>query len=369
MRVDTINPLVLADSAIAEWRSLLAVDPNFASPFLTPDWAQFVARRRPDARVAVFRNEDGSAAGFLPVQRSSSHAALPIGGSVCDYQAMIGPAGLDLTPAVKALDVGRIDFTAGLKDSALAPHLLAADAGHVVRFPDGWEAWAEEREAAGAKIAQRARKSLLKLARDHDKGAVALEPFSTDSHAFDEMILWKREQVWRAGVTDMFERAWINNLVRDTFAASASDIHFGGALFVLRVNRRPAAALFCLRARKALHAWFISHDARYTEYSPGIILISEAIRAAAEKGYAELDLGPGDYRFKEGFANASRPVGAGFIGRPGLASATRAAEFQVRALVEMLPVGGLRRWPARAMRRLDLARGLRSAIDPDREAA
>jgi CelD/BcsL family acetyltransferase involved in cellulose biosynthesis len=369
MRVDTVNPLVLADRDIAEWRSLLAADPHFSSPYLTPDWAQFVARRRPDARVAIFRNADGSAAGFLPVQRSSSYAALPAGGPVCGYQAMIGPAGLDLPLAVKALDVGRIDFTAGLRDSALAPHLLASDAGHVVCFPDGWQAWAEERQAAGSKAMLAARKRFLKLVRDHDKGAVAFEAFSTDAHAFDEMILWKREQIWRAGVTDIFERAWINTLVRDTFAASASDIHFGGALFVLRVNRRPAAALFCLRARKALHAWFISHDARYTEYSPGVILISEAIRAAAERGYTELDLGPGESRFKEGFANASRPVGAGFIGRPGLASATRAAEFQVRALVEMLPVGGLRHWPAKAMRRLDLARGLRAAIDPDREAA
>src|SRR5215510_3979688 len=112
------------DGDIAAWRELLAADEAFTSPYLTPDWAQFVARRRPDARVAVFRNVDGSAAGFLPVQRSSSYAALPIGGPVCDYQAMIGPAGLDLSLAVKALDVGRIDFTAGIKDSPLAPYLL-----------------------------------------------------------------------------------------------------------------------------------------------------------------------------------------------------------------------------------------------------
>src|SRR5689334_13243050 len=111
MRVDSINPLLLSDGDIAAWRALLAADANLTSPYLTPDWALFVARRRPDARVAVYRNEDGSPSGFMAVQRTSSYAALPIGGPVNDYQALVGPAGLDLSLAAKALDVGRIDFT------------------------------------------------------------------------------------------------------------------------------------------------------------------------------------------------------------------------------------------------------------------
>jgi CelD/BcsL family acetyltransferase involved in cellulose biosynthesis len=363
MRVDCINPLVLSDGDIAAWRVLLGADPNLTSPYFTPDWAQFVARRRADTRVAIFRNEDGSAAGFLPVQRSSGYAALPAGGPMCDYQALIGPTGFDLSLAAKALDVGRIDFTAGLKDNALAPHVLTRDTGYVARFPDGWDAWRKEREASGSKGVARGRKRLQKLIRDHDKGAIAIEPFSTDSHAFDELILWKREQLWRTGAPDFFERGWINNLIRDTFVSAPADPHFGGAMFVLRVNRRPAAALFCLRAQSALHAWIVGHDQRYAEYSPGAILFVEAIKAAAEIGYAEMDLGTGDYRFKESFANAQRPVGAGFIGRPSISSAARAAQFQVRALVESLPVGPVREWPAKAMRRLDIVRGSRGSED------
>lgn len=369
MRVDSINPLLLMDGDIAAWREMLAADEAFTSPYLTPDWAQFVARRRPDARIAIFRNADGSAAAFLPVQRSSGYAALPIGGPVCDYQALVGPRDFDLSPAVKALGVGRVDFTAGLADSALAPHLLTRDVGHVARFPQGWAGWAEERQEAGSKVAARARKRLSKLMRDHDKGDVVFEPFSTDNHAFDELILWKREQMWRTGVADIFERGWINNLVRDTFAASSADPYFGSALFVLRVKLRPAAALFCLRAQKTLHAWFVAHDRRYSEYSPGLILFAEAIRAAAEAGYTEMDLGPGDYRFKESFANAGRPVGAGYIGRPGLSSAARAAQFQMRALMEALPVGRAKHWPAKAMRRLDISRGLQPARGSEKDAA
>ena len=93
-------------------------------------------------------------------------------------------------------------------------------------------------------------------------------------------------------------------------------------------------------------------------HSPGLIVFVEAIRAAADAGYAEMDLGPGDYAFKESLANDSRPIGAGFIAGNGLSAAFKGAQFQIRALVEGLPVGRVRHWPAKAMRRLDVARGL-----------
>lgn len=361
MRVDTISPFVLADGDVAAWRGLLAADPALTSPYLTPDWARAVALQRPDAAVAVWRNADGSAAGFMPVQRAGAHAAMPAGGPVCDYQALVGPATLDLSLAVKALDVGRIDLPAGLKDNAVAACLMTEDAGHVARFADGWDTYCAERAAAGSKTLARLRKKFIKLQRDHVD--VAFEPFSTDQTAFDMLLAWKREQMRRTGVRDVFEHAWINALVRGTFAAPADDPHFGGALFVLRAGARPIALLFCLRARRALHAWFVGYDPEFREYSPGLLVFAEAIKAAAERGYTEMDLGPGEYQFKESLANYGRPIGSGFIGQPGLSSAFKAAQFQVRALVESLPVGRAKHWPAKAMRRLDIARGLAAPFD------
>ena len=141
-------------------------------------------------------------------------------------------------------------------------------------------------------------------------------------------------------------------------------------MFALRVSGQPIAVLFCLRAQKALHAWFVAYDPKYADYSPGFILFAEAIKAAAAAGYTEMDLGPGDYSFKESFANHGRPIGSGFIGRPGFSSAFKAAQFQMRALVESLPVGRVKQWPAKAMRRLDIARGLAAPEDtPEHRAA
>lgn len=362
MRVECVSPLALEAQDVARWRDALAADAELTSPYLTPEWAQLVARHRGDVSVAVFRDEHGSAAGFLPVQLSSSHAAMPVGGPICDYQAFIGSAGVDLSLAVRELGVGRIDLTAGLANNAVADYLLAHDAGHVVRFAHGWQGWCDQRAAAGSKTILRTRKKLSKLTRDLG-GDVAIDPFSTDAEAFETLLRWKRAQMKRTGVTDIFEHAWIDSVVRDCFAWPAADPDFGGAMFVLRVKGQPAAVLFCLRAGRALHAWFVAHDANLAVHSPGLILFVEAIRAAAEAGFTEMDLGPGDYAFKQSLANHARPIGAGFIGRPSFSAAYKAAQFQMRALVEGLPVGPVRGWPAKAMRRLDIARGLAAPTD------
>lgn len=368
MQVVAAHPDQLTDGDVAAWRQLLAADVELSSPYLTPDWTRLVACHRGDVRVAVWRDDSGAAHAFLPAQLSGSYAAMPVGGPICDYQALIAArdADLDISDVVTALGVSRLDLPAGLRNNAVGASLLTQDAGHVVRFASGWDAWCADRQASGSKIVSRVRKRLSKLTRDHEPGAVVFEPFSTDASAFETLIGWKRAQMKRTGVTDIFAHGWIDAVVREAFAVPADHAAFGSAMFVLRVRGAPVAVLFCLRAEKALHAWFIAHDPAFADYSPGLILIAETIRASASAGFTEMDLGPGEYQFKESFANHARPIGAGFIGRPGLATALKSAEFQVRALVENLPVGRVRQWPAKAMRRLDIARGL--AAPPNRAA-
>jgi hypothetical protein len=67
----------------------------------------------------------------------------------------------------------------GLAKNAVSDCLFAPDAGHVVRFADGWQAWCDQRAAAGSKTISRTRKKLSKLTRDNG-GDVAVESFSTD---------------------------------------------------------------------------------------------------------------------------------------------------------------------------------------------
>ncbi|MBI1339152.1 GNAT family N-acetyltransferase [bacterium] len=357
MQIDVVDPLSLSLSDIAQWRSFLADDPALSSPYFTPEWAKAVARRRDDARVVVFRGVRRPIA-FLPVLRSNPFAALPIGAPLCDYQAVIAPRGarIDFQAAARALGVGRIDFTAALRTGPTAPCVRTHAAGHVVDFSGGWDAYCEDRRSAGSSVLKRARKKLMKLSRDHD-GDVAIDAFSQDGEAFDQLLYWKRQQMQATGVTDIFDHGWIHRLVRDILEHDPAS-PFGGALFVLRVRQKPAAGLFCLRSGDTLHAWFVGHAPQLAEYSPGQVLFAEAIRVSAEAGFRRMDLGPGDYQFKESFANAVRPVGAGFAGRPSLAAALKGAEFEARRSIEQMPLGAARQWPAKAMRRMDIIRGL-----------
>ncbi|MEZ5939305.1 MAG: GNAT family N-acetyltransferase [Hyphomonadaceae bacterium] len=356
-RADVVRPLDLSAADIAAWRTLQAAHDPLISPYLTPEWAQLVARHRPDARVVVFRDRD-RAVGFLPVQLAPGSAALPAGGPICDYQAIVGPADrkFDLSAAARALGVGRIDFTYGLKDSAVGDRLFTSEKAYVTRFADGWQAWRAERKSAGTRIVSRTEKNIRRLTRDRG-GQVTLEAFSTDAAAFEQMITWKRAQYAKSGVWDIFERDWIDGLIRESFAMERTP-DFGGAFFVLRHDGKMIAGLYCLQTADRLHAWFTSYDPHYAEYTPGVAVFLETIRTASEAGFKELDLGVGAMRYKESLANRYREVGSGFSGRPGLATVRRAAEFGVRNLVEVLPLGPARQWPGKAMRRLDIAAGM-----------
>tara|TARA_R100001086_G_scaffold244868_2_gene175123 strand:- start:3426 stop:4511 length:1086 start_codon:yes stop_codon:yes gene_type:complete len=354
MQVEAIEPLALGDSDIAAWHALQASDRTLASPYLTPDWARLVNRYRPDARVVVFR-ENGNPVGFLPVQLSASSIALPLGGPLCDYQAIISEPGsvFDGQKAIEALGVRRIDFTCALADhSATKDHVFIEDHGHIVRFEDGWSAYETERREAGSQVLKRTRKKMNKFRREC--GNISFHPFVRDDKAFETLLGWKRTQHRQTGSTDILSRAWIRYVVDAVYQEQSEE--FGGELFLLRSNDELVAGLFCIRAGKTLHAWYVGHNHDFDTHSPGLILFTEAIRAAADAGFTEMDLGAGDYRFKQSLANHSRACGPGYIGAGGLSSAWRGMQFGVRQQLESRKMGRLSLLPGKAMRRLDVWR-------------
>jgi CelD/BcsL family acetyltransferase involved in cellulose biosynthesis len=119
------------------------------------------------------------------------------------------------------------------------------------------------------------------------------------------------------------------------------------------------AAHFALCNEAVVHCWFIAHDPDFGKYSPGVILIDHILQWASGQGMRELDMGPGDYRFKFQLANAVRTVAHGFVGVAPAATLVREAQYRVRGAAEALPLGRVSHWPGKAMRRVDLWRGLR----------
>lgn len=362
MTIDLVRPLDLTQDDIAAWTRLQGEGP-LASPFLSPHWARAVARvKGPDAeraRVAIVR-EGGEAKGFMAA-RVGRVTAIPVGAPMCDYQGLVAANDLAVEPRrlVTAMGVQRMDFTSLMIEApAFAGCARGRAVSHVLDISKGYDAYAADRLAAGTDILKDCAKKRRKLERE--LGEVTFTAESRSLHDFDALIAWKRAQYAQTGQTDILSHGWTLDLLRGLFERDEPALR--GVMFTLHVAGKLAAVHYALCTPRIAHAWFIAHDDAMQRYSPGVILITEVLRWAADRGMAELDLGPGDYRFKVSLANRQREVGHGFVGRLAPATLMRAAQYEVRRTAEALPLGRLSALPGKAMRRMDLWRGLGQAF-------
>jgi len=71
-------------------------------------------------------------------------------------------------------------------------------------------------------------------------------------------------------------------------------------LYCLALDGRPAAFYYLFRYRRSLLYYLSGIDPRFGRYSPGVVLLSRAVRDAITDGLEEFDLlrGEGAYKFK-----------------------------------------------------------------------
>ena len=103
----------------------------------------------------------------------------------------------------------------------------------------------------------------------------------------------------------------------------------------------------------------VAHEDAFERYSPGLLLFQDILKWMDDQPFDRMDLGYGDYRFKRELSNLQRPLMHGFVGVPSAASFVREAAYGVRRAAEALPLGAVSALPGKAMRRIDLIRGLR----------
>lgn len=360
MPIDVLRPCDLSAADVAAWTGLQDVRPSWDSPYLAPGWARAVERawstRANQIQVAVLR-DGAQAVGFLPFRRRG-RTAMACGAPMCDYQDLLMPLGHQVDPQdlLAAMGVDRMDFSHLLADSPVfAPYLQGASPSHIIDVQHGYAAYEAERKAAGSGLLKDIDKKRRKAGRD--LGEVTFTAYERGRGAFDTLVKWKREQYRATGQTDIFNTPWTLSLIRQLFESRDPD--HGGILFTLHFGDRLAAVHFHLRGRHSLHGWLIAHDAGFERYSPGMILFQSILRWMDGTPFDHLDLGTGDYRFKQQLANSCHTVGHGFIGAFNAATLVRSAEYGVRQAMERLPLGAVSALPGKAMRRLDLLRGLR----------
>ncbi|HEY0052137.1 MAG TPA: GNAT family N-acetyltransferase [Caulobacteraceae bacterium] len=358
MRIDALHPSELSAAQAETWRGVQARRRALASPFLSPDWAQAVARAQgPVAGLRVVSIDD---AAFFAA-KVGTFTGMPVGAPLCDYQAVIADEGAALPEAravLKALGVQRQDFSHLIcGDPVFGGGVEGSHPSYVVDLDRGWAAYEAETRTKSDVLKDMARKR-RKIERE--VGEVRFTALSDSEADFRTLLGWKRDQYQRTRQTDVLARPWVMRLMEDLWERRAEP--FGGALYTLHIGGQLAAAQFNLRGPGVVNAWFIGHGCAFERYSPGLVMFGDLLRWMADESAAgqalSLDLGPIAYRFKDRIANRTTEIGWGFCGMPAPATLVRAAEYGVRRAAEALPLGRASQWPGKAMRRLDLLRAL-----------
>jgi CelD/BcsL family acetyltransferase involved in cellulose biosynthesis len=356
MRIEIVRPRDLGAAETSRWLALQASNPDAASPFLSPCWARTIDSVRPDVRVAVIE-DGGKIAAFFPVQRTSSFTAMGCGAPLCDYQGVIAASDFKVSPIAlaRALKVGRLDFAhVPAKQRSFQPYAQEAIASHILDLSGGFDAFFERRKKEGSSTFREAAKKRRKIQRE--LGEIRFEAWTDDATALEQMLTWKRLQTERTGQPDIYGRQWVRDVVQKIFESKnpACRSYF----MAMYAGDRHISNLLCIASQEVAHAWITSYDPALEQYSPGLVMWMDFLANAGASGFREVDFGAGDYRFKLATSNSKRLLTNGYAARVCVAGLVRGAEYKVRRTMERHAGGQWSELPGKAMRRLDVMRGL-----------
>lgn len=344
MRVTVLRPEELDEAHLAAWTRFQSAGPPLASPFLRPEFTRLAALARRDVAAAVLE-EDGEPRGFFPFQRHR-RSGRPVGGGLSDCQAVIAAPGwgFDARALVRAAGLAVYEFTQMRADqSPFAPFHRKVVDSPVIRLEGGFDAYVQERRAAGRNVVTQTMSHARRLERQ--LGPLRFVMHDPDPRSLHRLIDWKRRQYGRdrwGGALDVFSHRWTVELLERVHAAQGAG--FAGVLSTLRAGDRMVAAHMGMRSSTVLHYWFPAYDEAHAKLAPGRILLLEMIRGAAAAGLRAIELGAGDDGYKHRFANAAFPVASGFVGAPSLQLWGRRLWHAAEAVAHRVPVawGGRR---------------------------
>ncbi|MGW3663126.1 GNAT family N-acetyltransferase [Streptomyces sp. NPDC005141] len=313
------------------WHRAMDESPEYANPFLAPEFATGVGRYRSGAQVAVLR-EDGEPVGFLPYERNVFGVGRAIGLGLSDCQALVHRPGVtwDAPEVLRACGMSIFEFDHLVEEQKpFGRYVTGTFASPVIDLKPGDSGYPEWLRSAYPGQAKTTLKKERRLARD--VGEVRFVFDERDPRMLSTLMRWKSAQYRRTGRMDRFARPWIVDLVNHLF--DVREEHFTGVLSVLYAGDRPVAAHFGPRSRTVLAAWFTAYDPEFHRYSPGLMMHLRTAEAASRHGVSLLDLGRGDKEYKDWLKTRELRVGEGFVARPHpVAAAHRLWRRPVRGL-------------------------------------
>jgi CelD/BcsL family acetyltransferase involved in cellulose biosynthesis len=347
MRIRTVLFKNLSTEELASWRAIQRAEPQLASPYFHPQFTAAVAAVRDDIEVAVLA-DNGRAIGFFPFQRSRWNTGEPVGGGLSDFHGLIAPSTLAVDPLhllrCCRLKAWRFDHLPSAQRELAAYGWRMAESPFV-DLAEGIEAYFARRENDSRLRAEFRRKARL-LARDI--GPLRYEE-NADRKLVSTVIEWKSSQFRRSGIPNIFDFAWVHQLLHQILECQEAD--FSCHLSAAYAGDTVAAVHLGIRSGPVLHLWFPVYNVQLARYSPGFLHSMEMIRSAAAGGVRRIDLGKGPEAYKRRIMSGTVELAEGAVDlRPGVA-AFRQAWRTTRDRLRRFPPAAPIRAPVRLARR------------------
>ncbi|MFI8215013.1 GNAT family N-acetyltransferase [Streptomyces sp. NPDC085932] len=314
MDYNVVAPSELRPDEVAAWHHLQTEHPEYANPFLGPEFAQAVCAVRPTVQVAV-AEEGGEPVAFLPFERGPLGIGRAVGWGISDCQAVVQRPGAvrEAEPLLRACGLSVWEFDNLVSGAQpFSGHSHSFHPSPVMDVGDGFAAYQERVSERSHRFVRDMAKNTRRLTREF--GEVRFVFDETDVSRLRTLMQWKSAQYRRTGRRDRFAQAWITDLLMRLHATRTGPLT--GLLSVLYAGDQPIAAHFGMRSEKVLACWFPAYDLRFRRYSPGLLLHLRMAEHAAAAGLDHLNLGRGASPHKETLKTRDLTVAEGWAAVP-----------------------------------------------------
>jgi len=345
--IRVLRPADLTPEHLDAWRLLQASDRELERPFFAPEYYRILSEFRPDVFVALIE-QHSAIVGFFPFQRTSASVGRPVGLRLNDFQGVIAAPDLDLDPLqlLRGCGLSSYHFDHLLAHQPVFRKFqVSLTESPFADLSQGFDAYAEERRAAGRGWVSQVRRKARKMVRD--VGDLRFEFDCRDRRVFEQLLVWKSLQRQRTGTDDLLRFEWVRGVLDRMF--DTQEPALSGRLSALYAGSRLVAAHFGIICRKSLHLWFPAYDIEVDRFSPGQIMMVELLRAAADSGIVRADFGKGQDRYKLSMATKSVMVAEGCADTRWIGRFLTSAAYQGRSWLRDSPLrevvqGPKRRW-------------------------
>ena len=336
----------MSQTELNVWRSIIAADESFSSPYFHPQFILDVASVRSDVEVAVMLDGE-QVVGFFPYQRTGN-SARPVGGMLSDAHGAIVQANVEWSWEQLLIDSGLVAWNYHYQIESQIPAAKwysEVEPAAVMNLQGGFDEYKSRLESKSV-VSQSDRKA-RKLEREC--GEIRFEWNSKDEGVLELLKEWKSQQYAESDIADVFGFPWTTELLKTIWQKSTPG--YEGLLSVLYVGDRPAAIHFGLRAGKVLHQWFPAYDSELNNYSPGVIHLLDMARHAADNGVERIDLGRLCH-YKSRVATHCVNVAEGSIDLRPVTRILKQGYHQTFEWLRHSPLRSVARIPGRMLRRL-----------------